>query len=327
MKGTNKLFLYSLTSLAVMSASAVQAEQLVTAPTLEGGFTAMIGAWYNAPSADGQDYGTITSENSNITSVLEVDPDYDWGLDASLGYIFQDTANGVELNYRWHNSDDSDSSASQDGDIYAPAFDRYFYEAQSSLSYEVSALDLMFNQFLDIGRSVQVRLGVGASYLNLEKEQNTTYFSETYDEDLNRSAAESSDFSGIGPRVNLDGRYDFGNGFGILGGGSIAYYVGDLDYSNDFVHNETTDFYEYGVEDDRDNHAITNLRANVAVDYVFFMEEASVIGLELGYQVDYYADAIQTVEADASDDFVNLYDSDTHSLSFTGPYLNLKGAF
>ena len=46
MKKTQKLFLYSLSSLAVMASSLASAQEMATAPTLEGGLTAMIGTWY-----------------------------------------------------------------------------------------------------------------------------------------------------------------------------------------------------------------------------------------------------------------------------------------
>jgi hypothetical protein len=320
---TNKLFLYSLTSLAVTASTVAYAEQFVTAPTLEGGPTVAIGAWLAVPSADGQAYGHVGDDDGDgQTSVLEVSPDYDWGLDASLGYVFDDTANSVELNYRLLNTNDDDS-ASADDLIHTPAHQHTYDAATSSLGYELNALDLMFNQFMDVGRSVQMRFGVGASYLNLEKTQNSSY--TDIEDERTDFEDESSRFSGFGPRVSVDGRYEFGDGFGILGGGSVAYYVGDLDYKDNFSSTEEGEIEEAsGVNDDIDNHGVTNLRANVAIDYVWFMEEESAFGLELGYQFDYYANAIRTVGYQHNQVPAG---SDTKSISFSGPYLNAKGAF
>lgn len=332
---TNKLFLYSLTSLAVMGASAAYAEQLATAPTLEGGVTAMIGTWAAVPSADGQDYGVHNDNNGNV-HVLEVNPDTSWGLDASLGYVFEDTANSIELNYRLLNTDDSDNQDTTGDDfIYSPLLDTRSDSAESSLTYELNGLDLMFNQFLDVGRSVQMRFAVGASYLNLEREKSSSFYNVDNESQADSlSVKENSDYSGIGPRAGVDARYDFGNGFGILGGGSVAYYVGDMDFKNTCSGVDSEGSIDTcgnlngtpnEVSDDIDNHGVTNLRANVAIDYVYFMEnEESTLGIELGYQFDYYADAIHELylENGSAPEL-----SDTHSVSFSGPYLNLKGAF
>jgi hypothetical protein len=341
MKRTNKVFLYSLTSLAVVASSAAYAQQMATAPRLEGGVTASIGALLVAPSADAQDYGfTETSEFSSVNnvegSVLEVNPDFDWGLDASLGYVFEDTANSLELSYRWINSSDNDSAESDSG-IISPVFgDSDFDSAQSELSYELDALDLMFNQFLDIGRNTQVRFGVGAAYLDLEKEQNNSYYGRNGEDEANTDTDQvNSQFSGIGPRVSIDGRYGFGDsGWGVLGGGSLAYYVGELDFNENItqIDPDSDGFasYGYSVEDTMDNHGVTNIRANVAIDYVFFFEnDESTLGLELGYLFDFYDNAILDVDTEDCSTFDGCFidDSETVALSFSGPYLNLKGVF
>lgn len=83
-----KLF---LTSLAIAGSSLAQAEQLATAPTLEGGLTAFVGTWYASANADNQDYGiqvTDADDPDQHQQVLAVNPDYDFGFQAALGYIF-----------------------------------------------------------------------------------------------------------------------------------------------------------------------------------------------------------------------------------------------
>lgn len=81
--------------LALLSTHAVFAEEFVTAPTLEGGVTAEIGTFYAVPSTSGGTYYHDDELN---------DPEYDLGVDASLGYLFEDSANSVELSYRGLNT-------------------------------------------------------------------------------------------------------------------------------------------------------------------------------------------------------------------------------
>jgi hypothetical protein len=315
------IYVCSLTALLASATCAVQAEQFVTAPTLEGGISASIGTWYATPSADAQDYGELdfTSDGVEREKILEVNPDYNWGLLASLGWIFDETANSVEVNYRWLNTNDNDATNAVGTEFIDSPFNEIHYtNATSELTYELSAVDLMFNQFMDLGEHVQMRFGAGASYVNLEKEQ-TSYYLDVDDSSHNSNSAVSSNYSGFGPRVSVDGRYDFGNGVGILGGGSLAYFVGDLDFKK--FQNDQGALLE--LEDDLDSHGVTNLRANVAVDYVYFFDnDESTMGLELGYQFDYYDNIVHDIT-----DAPGIVDSETLALSFSGPYLNLKGVF
>ncbi|HLF67177.1 MAG TPA: Lpg1974 family pore-forming outer membrane protein, partial [Gammaproteobacteria bacterium] len=321
MKRTSKqpLF-YSLTALTVLTSGLAYAEVEVTAPNLEGGVTASLGALYLVPSADGQDYAATFhgSEDDEITrfdgNFVEVNPGYDFGFEASLGYLFDNTANGIELYYRGINTNDSDSisrglDAPENEGIFVPLFNGSTVDAASSdLSYELNAADLMINQFMDIGNAVQMRFSVGASYLNLEKEQTGHFVGfdgaqqwEIYAEELVHGS--QSQFSGFGPRFAADARYELGEGFGLLGGASFAYYIGDMDVSDTFVAtfdddymSKSSDTYTDIVQDNINNHSVTNLRGNIGIDYVYFFEEDEdfhAFGIELGYLVDYYADALQ----------------------------------
>ncbi len=385
MKRTSKLFLYSLTSLSLIPGLTF-AEELATAPTLEGGITASIGTFYAVPSAGNQDYvGAINPKlyvydpetHGNNT---EIDPvfnnaEYDFGFEASLGYIFEDTANGVELSYRTLNSSASDSSTGtfifDDGDTVMLGGN---VTANNNLDYDFDNVDLMISQFLDVGTHMQVRFLAGISWARIEQDKSTdvpeTFYSGTqemqdvdyasrYDTTFNAHQKSNSEFSGICPTLGLDGRYDFGEniaGFGIVAGASVAYLLGSLDIHNSAGHNfignvipvtekknlvacEYLDLPGGGYNclsqgnssDDTEinNHGVLNLRGNIGVDYVYFFdnEELSTIGLELGYQVDYYADSVGQIEYDQVDCPTCGYDTDLFSTTFSGPYLNLKGTF
>ncbi len=341
---SNQFFLYSLTSLAVTASSLAYAQEDAQAPSLEGGITASIGTFYAAPTGGNQDYAQVLVNTDDFdtfrnTQIAEVTPDYDFGFAASLGYVFEDTANSVELSYRGFDSDDNNDSVEFIDEVYAPVFNDFYDIATSSLSYQFNAVDLMFNQFLDIGTHVQVRFAAGASYVNLEKNQTNTYFFDVISEggDDYDQVKNHSEFDGFGPRAGIDGRYDFGEnleGFGIVAGGSLAYYVGDMDVTSaitcfdmdDTSCSDTGTFIATNT-DDVDNHGVTNLRANVGIDYVYFFEnEESTLGIELGYLIDYYADAISDITyQDGFED--KIFNTELNSFSYSGPYVNLKGVF
>ncbi len=312
----NKLFLYSLSSLALFATHSATAEELVTVPTLEGGITAAITGWYAVASADNEVYSTaIVGTQPTNFEVHTIDSEYDWSIDAALGYIFAGTANGIELLYR--NLDSSDESSA---DIPTDAV------ATGELSYELNAGDLMISQFMDVGEHVQLRIMGGLSYVEFEQSIHTT---ET---EKHISAHQKSEFIGWGPRVGIDARYDFDEaleGFSFVGGASLAYYLGELDLNLKTFTNETL---SNTAKETLDNHGIPNFRANLGLDYVYFInaEEGDAVGLEVGYQIDYYNDVVGSIDLNnvfGTNPFPTSVISDTFAASFSGPYVTLKAVF
>jgi hypothetical protein len=293
----------------------------VSTPVFEGGVTASIGTFYVTPSAENEYYGA--SLNSNVeedisaASVLNVDPGYDFGIQATLGYIFENTANGIELSFRNITTSDSDSAAGIElnGSIDEPG------DLHSNLGYELNAFDLMISQFIDIGNNMQMRFAGGLAYVELEQTQDTSF--EPLDPAATDSAANNkSEFTGWGPRLGIDARYDFGQGFGIVAGGSVAYFLGELTIDSTLFAHDLPNQESLHVQNEIDSHGVTNLRGNLGIDYVFFFDdEASTLGLELGYLADYYADGVGNLNGI---DFATI---DNFATTFSGPYVNLKGVF
>jgi hypothetical protein len=321
----NKIFLYSLTSLAVTASALAHADEGVYVPTLEGGLTASVGTFYVTPTSDFQAYTTF--RNGKFNSVENVDPGYQFGIDASLGYIFEETANSIEL--FWRNISTSDTGSAT---ATVPAsFPNGDGVLSGDLGYELESFDLMFSQFVNLGEVMQLRLLGGLAYVDLENNETAVFYPNDSREN-NQTVQSQSKFEGWGPRVGIDTRYGFGDdieGLGIVGGGSMAYYLGDMDISAGG--SKAND-----VENNPGNHAVLNFRANLGLDYVYFIDndEGSTLGLELGYLIDYYDDGVATIGfnnslfAEAQTYVASAGGGTaTSSLSFAGPYLNLKGVF
>lgn len=316
-----KIFLGFLASLAVMANSIASAEQLATAPTLEGGFTASVGTFYVTPTSDFQDYSASFDPETTTVTINNVDPKYQWGIDASLGYIFEETANSIELFFRNISTNDSGSASGNFPHLAEGDFN-------GDLDYELDSLDLMFSQFMNVGEVMQLRFSGGLAYVDLERSE-TGQFDATDDSAVTYHYQFQSTFNGWGPRVSIDTRYGFDEnieGLGIVGGGSMAYYQGDMDNS---VYESMDDVT---LENNPGNHAVLNFRANLGIDYVYFFDndEGSTLGLELGYLIDFYDDAALVTnihDAGSLPDGKVGSTTDTTSISFAGPYLNLKGVF
>ncbi len=333
---SNKLFLSSLTFIA---SSAVYAEEHVTVPTLEGGVEAMIGGFWAVSSANDQSFDI--NQNINFDEVLNfqtlnVDPNYDFSWQASVGYVFEDTSNSIELSFRTYDSSADDSKANTEQFFFIPVSTTAYGKQDN----QYQNWDLMISQFLDVGTHMQLRLLGGISYLSELNQTNSSnytleipsYFRENDFLFAEVSDHSSSDYNGLGPRIGIDTRYDFGDGFGIVGGGSVAYYLGELENKDQLDWDGTAHPIGFPkpihfdnhltAQDNQDDHAVTNLSANLGVDYVYFFdnEELSTLGLELGYEVDSYLEGIGTFSAIDGD-------TDVNNITFSGPYLNLKGVF
>jgi hypothetical protein len=322
----------AITSLTFFMASAASAEQVVVVPTLEGGLTASIGTFYATPSTGDYNYannfvtygGAYPESNTPVYNTT----DYDFGWEVSLGYVFEETANGVELSYRGLHSS-SDASTISDGsvdNIIAPpggGVDNHYASADNKLTYDFDTIDLMFSQFVDFGNYVQMRFSGGLAYAFIKQKSHTDFVGDGTEGVQNTE----SKFQGLGPRVGSDGRYDFGDGFGIVGGASLAYLLGKLDSSNEF-YDVTTNVKTWDYHEDVSNHAVLNVRANLGVDYVYFFnnDEGSTLGLEVGYLADYYVEAVNEITGGYE---AQQYgpSSVLQSASFAGPYVNLKGVF
>ncbi len=280
----------------------VKENNFATVPRLEGGITASIGTFLAVPSSDLNSY--YFSESGDDFTVLNVDPGSEYGFDVAFGYVFEHSANSVELLFRDINTSDN---ASDD--------DR----ADTNLDYHLRALDLMLGQFMDLGQLVQLRFAAGISYAELKRDQTTEITT-----DITNQTSEYSDYKGLGPRIGLDARYDFGQGFGIVGGGSLAYFLGKM--KTNFSALSTT---EVNLTNNNDDQAVMNFRGNVGVDYVYFFdnEQRSTAGIEFGYLIDYYDDSVRTVNTVAIPSPGTAQYETTAALSFAGPYLNLKAVF
>ncbi|MGA2654354.1 MAG: Lpg1974 family pore-forming outer membrane protein [Gammaproteobacteria bacterium] len=332
-----RLFMLSCISSALTTTAFAQ--QLATAPQLEGGVTFSIGTFYAGPGTDTEPYAVSIIETP-ITSAAKasaqtVSPtyyypstQYDWGVEASLGYVFEDTANGVELLYRGFDATSNNTAADNNG-VSPPGFAVVSNEAFNELKDEFESADLMISQFLDIGEMMQMRFQAGLAYIAL-KHKNNTYFKNSEISEVMAHQSAESEYEGWGPRLGIDTRYGFDEsleGFGFVIGGSIAYFFGQLNSYSSFSNNILME-NNYYIDDNTDSHSVLNLRATVGVDYVYFFDdEESTLGLEVGYLVDYYDEAINQISTSENQQSSATFDADLVAASFMGPYINLKGVF
>lgn len=343
---TNKTILGSLTALALVASKLVYADAVVTVPSLPCQYSASLGTFYAAPSVDNQAFANRFSPNDTFTFInnpVNVQTNYDWGFTASLGYIFNNTANGIELLYRGINTTSDKNFVHSDTGVMLesiPVLLPGATDAVNQVGYKYHSLDLMLSQLISLGSCAQVRFLLGLAYVEINESSNTNV-TGTPEPNPNPNSngsivtQKSSQFNGLGPRLGMDVRRDFCPGFGLIGSGSIAYFQGDMTFSEAFAApNLLTPF---SVNDSIAQHAVLNFRGKVGIDYQYCFDSTpfSSAGVEVGYQADYYNNAVVDISSGELFPAVVTRGTPTYlnsstkmlSTAFNGPYLIIKAKF
>jgi hypothetical protein len=122
-------------------------------------------------------------------------------------------------------------------------------------NYNVVNFEL--GQHVDFGENVDMRFHGGLQYASFEQ---TSAAAGTVNKD-----------EGIGPRIGMNGSYNFGNGFALTGGSSMAILAADSTQTS-----VTTN--------DRD--VLVNLGSDVGVKYTHAMAQGDLT-LDVGYQINW----------------------------------------
>jgi hypothetical protein len=333
--------------LSGMTASALASDRSpcnVTVPCYNGGVTFGVSGLYLRPTSGGNAYAFVSEVTPGgifKNHLKSVKPDYDWGYSVSLGYIFQGTANDVNLTYTNFNHHTKDSVADT-GPFFIAATTPFIFpgdvildKSLASASYNYQTLDVDFGQHFNIGCNTHVKLIGGVRLADLESSFKTRYDGVMVDPGLLLGDAfvgnteRKSKFEGAGPRVGTAVEYSLGNGFGVVGQATTSLLVGNV-RSNHLQHEVVLDgddvnVFEVTTSEHRGKHphVVPNLNAKLGVNYnyQFCNPTRTKLTLEAGYQVDHYfnvEDRINGFDAFATG---NLQAINT---SFNGPYVGLQ---
>lgn len=250
------------------------AEINISIPQLQGGLIAGITGLYVEPgSSHGDlDYVSVNNNSTSANPQLQakaVEPGFDFGWGANLGYMFANTGNDVNLSY-WHlNTSDSDSTNAPAGgslnSINSPLIVKAlqlsgitFFNTQASAKadFRFNQVDLAAGQYINVGSRLQLHPFIGLRYADVKRTLNSNYagFSPSASSNggtftsasgtatatltstfstsgliTNEAVTETSDFDGIGPMAGMNFDLPITGGLGLQGGFSGALLAGDVD--------------------------------------------------------------------------------------------------
>ena len=335
----------------------------VLVPSQHGGFKVGIDALYLRPNGSDLGYATTVTFPSSFPLGLEnnksVDPSYDWGVYAQVGYLFPCTGNDLTLGYTYLNTNNTDSivaatptagpatgifitplSALADGVAFNPVLPTagLFGAAQGKSEYTLNVVDLEAGQRFTTG-AYDLRMFAGLRYANMDTKLKTLAepfpVGSVAGSNMSVSGVQDfhSQFRGVGPRIGVDARYCLSSGFGLDADLSTTLLVGNVDshykaaVTGPVGTPPVSTTLAFDAKNGSNTRVVPVLEAKLGGDYTYIMDCRckSALVLEAGYQVTNYFNVSDVHSRVISPDTASfLSTGSTGDVAFDGPYLGVK---
>jgi|GEM_PF-1978055 len=309
----------------------------VKAPLEPGRIFAGVTAMYAKPSESdiglALDSWQYLAENENlITSRAKpFHMDQEWEGGFNMGYVFPNSRNDLEFSYFHLNNVEhvihGPEGAYSFGAILFP--DIAFIDpalldiqANSRLKYNFNQYDLLLgHKFKELIGNFELITSFGLRYANLQ--HHLTFVSP---------GSAISKYSGIGPLMALDGRFNlWQSGFSIVGHLDGSVLDGTVE-SRSSVFFLPGSYYAFKVPDE--NRVVPTVRARLGADYGYTFSNQSVLDLELGFEAAEYINPFDIVQGSLLAFSVfppgvtpKIAGIQSTNFSYQGPYATLSFSF
>lgn len=306
------------TSLGVFASTPTGVQPFqVTVPDIKAGFDFTLTGLYLQPTAsDSQLFYTRTYSDGAFTD-HSVEPDYSPAFGLGIGYAFKNSGNDMRLNWTHLNSsDDANVNASGSFGVGTP-----LDATSGNVKFKYDAVDLDFGQYLNIGTRLQTRWFAGARFAQITQDQTSTFAIVTGTTPPSNVQQATSKFTGIGPRLGVDGNYYLGNNMGFVTQLAASLLVGNTE-SNTVVTNS------YSIDNPSQSRVVPALDGKLGFDYSKAIHNGGRFTLEAGYQISEYFNALDRTSNSTPPILLSspYVPSGTTSsnVGFQGPYLSVK---
>lgn len=282
-------------------------------PNLTPGFELSAAPLYLQPNSNALDYAILASPfNPEVASPIEspswqvesIDPNYHFGFDVGIRYVFPDSVYDVMLDWTYLNTTDSDSVHADPTQFVGPAYEigpdaGSIREADAEATFAFDSLNLDFGWYQNFTKRVQVRFFAGVNASHIKQDLTTTFQDDA--QTFSVTSDNLSRYNGIGPRFGVRAVYYITPNWGIVGQASAAELVGTLHTQTDFtsVSQELTNHgipvNNQEIDDDNIMQVVPEFDTKLAVTYIRPLNKEHTATIELGYQAAVYVNAIREV--------------------------------
>ncbi len=327
---------FALATLGVTSL-AFAADNSVLIPSQKGGFKVGIDALYLRSKNADSNYATVILSPTNFPlgdlQNLTVDPSYDWGVYAQVGYLFPCTGNDLTLGYTHLNINDiSSSNPGSTETAFVTVLplatllnDNQFASVEGKSESALNVVDLEAGQRFTTG-VYDMRMFAGLRYANISASLKTFAYNASFP--VSGTQDFNSQVKGIGPRMGVDARYCLSSGFGLDANLNTSLLVGKIDsHYNATGASGTVSTVTFISKNNSSTRIIPVLEAKLGGDYTYIVNPRckSALVFEAGYQITNYFNAVDNtavIDPRTATDF--LSNGNTNKLAFDGLYLGVK---
>jgi len=320
----------------------------VTVPHQDAGWEVGIEGFYWQPNMHNLAYAqTVDGVDEEDLFIVDgqihtIEPSYDWGFSVWGTYFFAGQGNDLTLRYTRQRTDDGktihEQLDPQNGFFGVFPTKNHlgftgfltFEDGRSEVDFDYDVFDLMAGQHIDVGPCVDIRIAAGLRYAKLDTKV-TDHFSIVNpineDEVIKEWVQYESDYNGIGPRVEVDGRYDFNNGFGIVAGAGASILIGSnkvKGYQEDQLVIDHVIENKFSLVGDKGDtqQVVPELDGKLGANYIYNINAGCSLAVEAGWKATHYFDVHQRSRPVGEFSLATLVET-ASSVNFQGPYLNL----
>ncbi|KTC85187.1 Lpg1974 family pore-forming outer membrane protein [Legionella brunensis] len=247
-------------------------------------------------------YGTSQTVNDGITTIKEhvINPDYNPGFNINLGHTFENSANGIVLQYTRIHTNDSDSFSGpgvlslSSGNTSSPVPGTI----SGNLKLKLDQVDVMVSREIHPFDNFELLLKAGLRYAQIDRLFNFSL--QQAAPIFNGNATEQENYEGVGPVVGLNGEYLVTKNLGWSGMLDAALLSGSVNNQIAFHGSSGTTLFSTGA----DSGILPIVEAGLGITYNGNLSSATNIKIGVGYEVANYFDLAQA----------------HHNVSYSGPY-------
>ncbi len=347
--------LIKLSALAIaMGLSVMAYADDSTIPSTNPGFAVSLTGMYLEPGASNLTYAIYTTPlplPAPNWSQQTLDPGFSPAFDLGLQYTLADGSDQVSLD--WLHLDTSTTNSvgpAGAGTSVAPPY--YFgpdaqslvnSAANSTVKFNVDAVNLAFGHLANVTNHIQIEPFFSINTAEIKEDMNTNFTGE--DGTLNHYAysittTNNSQFTGIGPRIGLDGSYFVTNHLAINAEFAASILAGSMQTNSTFYSYDTNPAANQNVTttlaDTTQTQLVPEIDSNIAISYVIpFNTTGSNLNIAAGYLFQAYINGIHQVVPTSL--VPGAFDNGTiaietegdvnSDLTMNGPYLKLAYTF
>jgi len=351
MIGKKLSILLPLASLAlystIVNASAPSISQLVTIPELRPGFEFDLTLLALKPGASNLNFVIYNKElpsQSPTWTEKEIRPGYSFAFALGAGYVFQE-GRDITLDWTHLTSNTTSTTVAPDASFFlGPDYEigpdsLTIRKAVGMAQFKYDVVNLSAAQRVSLGRQVEMRFFGGLSTGFLKEQVKTTYSGSTvtgpFQGPFSTMQEVTSQFTGIGPRLGIEGSYLTDYGFGFLGEAAASALIGSMYSKTAYVSSAQEILALYGqsvnnqfIKDQNVTQVIPGIDANLALMYKHAFSQGASMTIKAGYQAAVYINAISqylpgslVTPLDTGGIFVATMNHTLSNYSVQGPFL------